>query len=123
MRNLLYISALMLSALACGVSTQLPYEQIESEVLAPTKSVILPTVSANAEMVVTAETLRIRTGAGEEFEEVGLLNYGQIVTCSALETAQDGGLWCRHELGWSNIRYMVQKWNTLETTPEPYIIL
>ena len=105
-RIYLYIAALMLSALACGVNTQLPYEQIEPEVLAPTKSVILPTVSASAEMVVTAETLRIRNGAGEEFSAVGLLQNGQIVTCLALETAKDGGLWCKHELGWSNIRYM-----------------
>ena len=97
---------LILASLACGVNTQLPYSQNTPEVLSPTKSVILPTVSANAEMVVTAETLRIRDGAGEEFSAVGELNYGQIVTCLALEAAKDGGLWCRHELGWSNIRYM-----------------
>lgn len=106
MRNLLYIAALVSVSLACGVNTQLPYEQIEPEVLPPTNSVILPTVSAFAEMIVTAETLQIRDGAGEEFANKGYLLKDEIVTCEARKTAKDGGQWCKHDKGWSNIRYM-----------------
>lgn len=105
----LYIATLMLVSLACGVSTSLPSEPNTPEVLLPTKSVILPTVSANAEMVVTAETLRIRAGAGEEFNAVGELQNGEIVTCLDIKPALDGGLWCKHDKGWSNIRYMKGK--------------
>ncbi len=96
---------LVLASIACGVNTSLP--QNTPEVLSPTKSVILPTVSANAEMVVTAETLQIRTGAGETFPALKVyLSQNEIVTCSDIEPAADGGLWCKHEKGYSNIRYM-----------------
>lgn len=101
----LFIAALMLSALACGVNTQLPYSQNTPEVLpqvVSTNTHSAPEMS----MIVTAETLRIRTGAGESFPLLGYLENGQIVTCEAIEPALDGGLWCKHELGYSNTRYM-----------------
>lgn len=106
----LYIAALMLSALACGVNTQLPYEQIEPEVL-PTGLVVSTPAQIEPEMsmIVTAETLRIRDGAGESFALLGYLKNGQIVTCSSIDPAEDGGQWCKHDLGWSNIRYMKGK--------------
>ena len=93
---------LVLASIACGVNTSLPYSQNTPEVL---PKVVFTNTHAAPEMsmIVTAETLRIRTGAGEEFSAVGELNYGQIVTCSSIDPAEDGGLWCRHDLGYSAI--------------------
>ena len=105
MNKFLYIAALVLSALACGVNTQLPYSQNTPEVL-PQVEITNTHAAPEMSMVVTAETLRIRTGAGEEFSAVGELQNGQIVTCSSIDPAEDGGQWCKHDKGWSNIRYM-----------------
>ncbi len=95
---------LVLASLACGVNTQLPYEQIEPEVLqvVSTNTHAAPEMS----MVVTAETLQYRNGAGEEFTALGYLSQNEIVTCLNIKPALDGGLWCKHEKGYSNIRYM-----------------
>ena len=96
MRKFLYIAALVSVSLACGVNTQLPTVQNTPEVLqvVSTNTHAAPEMS----MVVTAETLRIRTGAGEEFSAVGELQNGQIVTCSSIDPAEDGGQWCKHDL-------------------------
>ncbi len=106
---LLYIIPLMLSALACGATT-------EPEVFAqkPTVTETAQSVNTSSEPVqnryiVTAETLRIRDGAGESFSLLGYLENGQIVTCLSIDPAEDGGQWCKHDLGWSNVRYMVRK--------------
>lgn len=109
MRNLLCITLLMSVSLACGVATLPENNVVDAN---PTSQVVVftPTqIEPEMSMIVTAETLRIRTGAGEEFSAVGELQNGQIVTCSDTKPAKDGGMWCKHELGWSNIRYMVQK--------------
>lgn len=101
MNKFLYISALVLSALACGAT--LPQNQL---VIPTSNEVYFTPTSEPTRMIVTAETLQIRDGAGEEFTPLGHLEDGQIVTCSDTKTAKDGGLWCKHELGWSNTRYM-----------------
>ena len=101
-RFLLYISALVSVSLACGVSTSLP-DAI------PTPSAVYLSPAPEARYIVTAEILQIRTGAGEEFAPLGYLSQNEIVTCLSIAPAQDGGRWCRHELGWSNIRYMKGK--------------
>lgn len=98
-RFLLYISALVSVLLACGVSTSLP-DAI------PTSNEVYPSPTPEAQYIVTAETLQIRTGAGETFPAVGYLSQNEIVTCLSIAPAQDGGRWCRHELGYSNVRYM-----------------
>ena len=105
MNKFLYIAALVSVSLACGVNTQLPTVQNTPEVLqvVSTNTHAAPEMS----MVVTAETLQIRTGAGETFPALKVyLSQNEIVTCSDIEPAADGGLWCKHDLGWSNIRYM-----------------
>lgn len=95
---------LVIASLACGVNTSLPYSQNMPEVvtvyLSPTSEPILN------QYIVTAETLQYRDGAGEEFTALGYLSQNEIVTCSDIEPALDGGLWCKHEKGYSNIRYM-----------------
>ena len=105
MRKFLYIAALVSVSLACGVNTQLPYSQNTPEVL-PQVQITNTHAAPEMSMIVTAETLQIRTGAGETFPAVGYLSRFEIVTCSAIEPALDGGLWCKHELGYSNTRYM-----------------
>jgi len=90
---------LSLSALACGVSTSLP-DAI------PTPSAVYLSPTPEAQYIVTAETLQIRDGAGEEFAPLGYLERGEIVTCYSIDPAEDGGRWCRHDNGWSNTRYM-----------------
>jgi len=99
-RFLLYISALVSVSLACGVSTSLP-DAI------PTPSAVYLSPTPEARYIVTAETLQIRTGAGESFPALKVfLSQGEIVTCLSIDPAQDGGRWCRHDLGYSNVRYM-----------------
>lgn len=96
---------LSLSALACGVNTSLPIADA-----IPTPSAVYLTPTPEAQYIVTAETLQIRTGAGESFPALKVfLSQGEIVTCLSIDPAQDGGRWCRHDKGWSNLRYMVQK--------------
>ena len=106
---LLYIAALVSVSLACGVNTSLPYSQNTPEVL-PQVQITNTHAAPEMSMIVTAETLQIRTGAGETFPALKVyLSQNEIVTCSDIEPALDGGLWCKHEKGYSNIRYMVQK--------------
>lgn len=98
---------LIIASLACGVNTSLPYSQNTSEVL-PSHEVVFTSTSEpiRNQYVVTAETLRIRNGAGESFPLLGYLENGQIVTCLSIDPAKDGGQWCKHGKGYSNIRYM-----------------
>jgi len=95
---LLYISVLMLS-LACGIS---------SAGTSLVNSTSQPTEKAEVVMVVTGD-LYIRTAAGERsplIDGKNTLHDGDIVTCSEFVTFGDG-LWCKHEKGWSNARWMV----------------
>lgn len=98
MTNLLYIAILMLGSLACGVQGQ-KLKVYQS----------MPTAEATeVEMMVTGD-LYIRTAAGERsplIDGKNTLHDGDIVTCSEFVTFGDG-LWCKHEKGWSNARWMV----------------
>lgn len=97
---------LIIASLACGVNTSLPYSQNMPEVL-PQVEITNTHAAPEMSMVVTAETLQIRTGAGEEYPALRVyLSQNEIVTCSSIDRAEDGGQWCKHDLGWSNIRYM-----------------
>lgn len=96
MKKLLILLAL--SALACGASAQLPQ-------VSPTDTQISPTMSTDVKMVVIADTLNVRTEAGEKSPLVGALSRGDIVTVTERK-AFDGGEWCKHESGWSNCRWL-----------------
>ena len=94
------------ASLACGIST-LPESNVVDGIPTSQEVVFTPTqVEPEMSMIVTAETLQIRTGAGEEYPATGYLSQNEIVTCLSIDPAQDGGRWCRHELGYSNVRYM-----------------
>lgn len=105
MRKFLFISALVLSALACGVSSQLP----EVDAI-PTSHEAVPTSTPESvRMIVTAdEGLNIRVCPNVDCMELeGDLLSGEIVTCDKFQAPMNGdGLWCRHERGWSNARWM-----------------
>jgi len=95
----LYISILVLS-LACGASGNFISPRLSA---AP-----VPVVSdTTVQMVVTGD-LNIRTGAGETFPLVDkkeTLHAGDVVTCYQFEVKGDS-IWCRHERGWSNCRWL-----------------
>lgn len=108
-RILLYVVMLASASLACGIST-LPESNVVDGI--PTSQEVEITSTSEPvqnQYIVTAETLRMRDGAGEEFANKGYLPKGEIVTCLSIDPAEDGGRWCRHDKGWSNLRYMVQK--------------
>ena len=99
MPKYLYIAILMLVSPACGVSSA------GTRLVNPTS---LPTVESGVEMVVTGDWY-IRTAAGETNPLVdgkNTLHDGEIVTCTEFLVVDDG-LWCKHEKGWSNARWMV----------------
>lgn len=103
---LLYIIPLMLVSLACGVSTQLPQKAKNDTALMPETSTPVNSV----EMVVTGD-LYIRAMPGEKQPLVDgkhILHTGDVVTCYTMYTGADvgDGLWCLHELGWSNARWL-----------------
>ena len=83
--------------------------------LAP--SVVFPSRSAapgmpqtSVEMIVDVdEGLYIRTGAGETFPLVdgeNVLHDGEVVSCYVFEVKGES-IWCKHEKGYSNARWMV----------------
>ena len=97
-RIYLYIAILMLVSLACGVQGQ-KLKVYQS----------MPTAEATeVEMMVTGD-LYIRTAAGERsplIDGKNTLHEGDFVKCERFVTFGDG-LWCKHQYGWSNARWMV----------------
>ena len=93
----LYIAVLMFVSLACGVQGQ-KLKVYQS----------MPTAEATeVEMMVTGD-LYIRTAAGERsplIDGKNTLHDGDIVTCTEFLVVGDG-LWCKHQYGWSNARWM-----------------
>ncbi len=83
----------MLFVLACGISAPM---QLPSPSDAPAPSNPRVFVSEFDTYTVTG-FLNIRTGAGESFPSLGVLHYGDVVTCSEWD-----GDWCHHSQGWSH---------------------
>ena len=99
MPKYLYVAVLMLASLACGVQGQKlkVYQSMPTETAEATE----------VEMMVTGD-LYIRTAAGETNPLVdgkNTLHDGEIVTCTEFLVVGDG-LWCKHQYGWSNARWM-----------------
>jgi len=103
MAKYLYISLLVLSALACGQMVTLPLSQIG---VAPQ----FPTTDTAVEMVVSGDwNIRIEPGERNPLVDgKAVLSDGDIVTCIEFVAVGDG-LWCRHERGWTNARGMTAK--------------
>jgi len=99
-----YISILVLSMLACGGLAELPGASLPPASPLPTPPVPV--------MVVTGD-LNIRVAPGEKnplVEGKNVLHAGDVVTCFEFYVIGEG-LWCRHERGWSNVRWMQAKGN------------
>lgn len=100
MRKILPISILVLSALACGVSSKLKvYPQRDPA----------PTPPEYAVQMIVSGTWNIRTKAGETNPLVdgkNTLHDGEIITCTEFLVVGEG-LWCHHERGWTNTKGMI----------------
>lgn len=58
-------------------------------------------------MVVTASNfLNVRDLPTEHGYDIGELKHGQVVTVVQKKKLLDGSMWCLHELGWSNCRFL-----------------
>lgn len=102
MYKYLYILLLVSFSLACGASANLIQEFPE-----PTEE-----VNTVVEMVVIAEEgLNIRVCPGINCLELDEdLKNGEVVTCDKFQAPMNGdGLWCHHERGWSNARWLLVK--------------
>ena len=93
---------LAIASLACVATPQVEFTaskavyadtQIEDEI-----STVLMTVIAD-------EGLNIRAEHSEESADIGDLFPGDVVTCRELVTVGDS-IWCHHERGWSNARWL-----------------
>ena len=107
MRKFLYVVLLISSSLACGIAVP----QGKSDVFTDTHS--LPEVSTEVNsvvmVVVADEGLNIRADHSEESEDIGDLFPGDIVTCELPFMVIGDSVWCKHERGWSNARWLEAK--------------
>lgn len=99
---LLLLFLLSLPALACGMETE-PRFRTDSQVNF-TDTQPTPTMSTDVKMVVTGD-LWIRPTAGDLGRALGELHTGDVVECVEFSVVGDS-IWCRHERGWSNARWL-----------------
>ena len=101
MKHLFVILAL--ASLACGMQTQAGKFTANKVIYVNTH----PTteVSTVVMTVIADEGLNIRAEHSENSQDVGDLFPGDVVTCYQLVTVGDS-IWCRHERGWSNARWL-----------------
>ena len=98
MKHLFFLA---LASLACMATPQVEFTaskyvdtQIKNE------------VSTEVKMTVIAdEGLNIRAEHSENSQDIGDLFPGDVVTCYQLVTVGDS-IWCHHERGWSNARWL-----------------
>ena len=107
--KLLLICLAMLS-LSCGVAST---TQITPKMSIDAPQIQEESTSDEAEstsvvMIVTADELNVRVCPGINCMALEKsLSAGDIVTCDKFSAPMAGdGLWCHHEAGWSNARYM-----------------
>ena len=96
MQKLLYIPAVLLFVLACGISApmQLPSP---SDAPAPSNPRVFARDLDESTLYTVTGDLYIRADPSDKNPPIGLLQAGDTVTCSEWV-----GVWCRHELGWSH---------------------
>lgn len=107
---LVLILVLMSVSLACGATVALPTP--EARTPAP-KSAPVPATPHMMTVCLTAETVRVREGAGTSFAEVGILLSGDKVTVYGVPTiSEDMGVWRNVNtgtlIGWTNARYLCE---------------
>lgn len=99
---------LLLACLACGVQSTIPAPpplQITSTSTQTEQPVDIQ--SQPVEMVVIAsDFLNIRDIPSEHGSDIGDLKSGEVVFVTERKILADGSMWCLHELGWSNCRYL-----------------
>ena len=101
MKHLFVILAI--ASLACMATPQVEFTASKA-VYADTQ--IEDEVSTEVKMAVIAdEGLNIRAEHSEESADIGDLFPGDVVTCRELVTVGDS-IWCHHERGWSNARWL-----------------
>lgn len=104
MKHLFVILAI--ASLACMATPQIEFTASKA-VYADTQ--IEDEVSTEVKMTVIAdEGLNIRAEHTEESADIGDLFPGDVVTCYQLVTVGDS-IWCHHERGWSNARWLEAK--------------
>lgn len=93
---------LALTSLACGATAQLPPKAEPAPVVS--------TEVSSIEMVVIADTgLNIRAEHSENSQDIGDLFPGDVVACELPFTIKGDSVWCKHERGWSNTRWLEAK--------------
>lgn len=104
--NLRYFFIFAVSMLACSVSTS------AENALSVNKDTHINSKASTdvntVEMVVTG-SLNIRADHSENSADIGDLFEGQIVTCELPMTVVAESIWCKHEFGWSNTRWLEAK--------------
>ena len=98
MKHLFVILAI--ASLACMATPQVEFTASKLD------TQIKNEVSTEVKMTVVAdEGLNIRAEHTEESADIGDLFPGDVVTCRELVTVGDS-IWCHHERGWSNARWL-----------------
>lgn len=91
--------------LACGLTPKGDFTA-RNEVTTPTQE-----GSTFVKMVVVdaPEGLRVRSEAGDLSTYNRILHNGDIVTCELPFEVVGDSIWCKHQYGWSNVRYLEAK--------------
>lgn len=94
------ITLLLLASLACGTLPSVK-STLPSHFPAPAPSMYAVRMVATGDLHIRVEPGNLRTCA-----EPCYLRPGDVVTCYEYRIVGDG-IWCRHDKGWSNTRWLV----------------
>ncbi len=100
MKHLFVILAI--ASLACMATPQVEFtasKYVDTQIKNEVSTEVKMTVVANGD---------IRAEHSENSQDVGDLFPGDVVTCYQLVTVGDS-IWCHHERGWSNARWLEAK--------------
>lgn len=99
---LVWLFLFTLPTLACGM--QAPAEVQTASEVEFTDTHPTAEESMDVKMIVTGD-LWIRPTAGDLGRALGELHKGDVITCVEFSVVGDS-IWCRHERGWSNARWL-----------------
>ena len=97
-RSINTLSLLELVSLACGVQAAGKLPQPESV------TVISTVDTSNVPMIATGD-LWVRPEPGDLGRALGELHKGELVQCAEFSVLGDA-VWCKHERGWSNTKWL-----------------